>query len=268
MLKTWLATISLVGCLALSSPAARPTNSADFKLTIEFFGNGADPLESGQMVVHDARVYQYSTESKEIVILDTAAQRLELLDIEDRVLARVTYRRLDEALNALHKTISERADALEKKGGKANLVAARMSRELIDPHFSKAFDARQGRLHLSNGSVEVDASGQAESDASRLRLLATAMSTIVKLGSLRNPDNIPPFTRLDAIRDLVETRRLVPSEFRFVYRLAGPPKKYRWTYQLITQLNDRDKEAIARLDQLRTRARLLTFAEYEKRHED
>jgi hypothetical protein len=50
----------------------------------------------------------------------------------------------------------------------------------------------------------------------------------------------------------------------FLYRLAGPPVRLRWTYELLNGLTDRDQIALARLDKFQVQAKLVTFDEYEK----
>ena len=111
-------------------------------------------------------------------------------------------------------------------------MAAAKSRDLIDPHFTATFDASARRLRLTNKSVEVDAQGETEPDGLRLALISQTLAALVKLDSLRDPQGIPPFPRLEALEALTAGHRLRPSELTFLYRLSGPPQKLRWTYRL------------------------------------
>jgi hypothetical protein len=54
----------------------------------------------------------------------------------------------------------------------------------------------------------------------------------------------------------------------FLYRLAGPPQKLRWTYQLVPDLTLREAEGISKINQMRLSARLVPYDVYEEPDED
>ena len=43
---------------------------------------------------------------------------------------------------------------------------------------------------------------------------------------------------------------------------AGPPRKLRWTYRLVPALTDRERDAIAKVDRMRSAARFLPYDRY------
>jgi hypothetical protein len=255
---------ALVGLAALADePDPAP---ADFRLKMALFGVGENPLETAQLLAHEGKLYQFRADSKEAVVVDPAASKIDLIDFaaQRRVRTSVTFAQLDEAVEKLRQALAHSAERREKEGGKANLVAARMTRSLIEPKLSAAFDAPHGRLRLTGESAEVQATGAAEPDAPRRALLESSLTTLAKLDWIRMPEAIPPFTQLQTLNAVLRERRLRPTELVFLYHLAGPPQKLRWTYELFPKLTDSELEAIARIDALKSKTSYLGFARYER----
>jgi hypothetical protein len=50
----------------------------------------------------------------------------------------------------------------------------------------------------------------------------------------------------------------------FLFRIAGDPVKYRWTYRLEPEVSEHDIEGIAQLDRFRGRVPVITFERYER----
>jgi hypothetical protein len=88
------------------------------------------------------------------------------------------------------------------------------------------------------------------------------LGSIAKLGAYRTPDDLPPFAELEAIAALTGERHQRPTELAYLYRLAGPPRKFRRTYRLIPTLTDREVEAIVRVDRLREVAPNVRYERY------
>ncbi|MBX6315996.1 MAG: hypothetical protein IRY99_24245 [Isosphaeraceae bacterium] len=258
----WIVII-IPGLSAMALAWAEAPASTDFKVAIAIFGAGPKPLNTAEFLVHGDRIYYSDAKSHEILLLDFAERRCELLDLKRHVQARIPFEKLDEYLEALRERMLAEANTLEKEGGKANEVAARMSRNLVEPQLATCFDPKTSRLRMTNPSAEVDATGAAEPDPRR-RLVAEVLSTLAKLEAYREPRAVPPFIRLDAITALGE-RKLRPTELSILFRLAGPPRRARWTYRLVPGLTDRDHIAIARIDRFRREAELLFYADYEHR---
>jgi hypothetical protein len=118
---------------------------------------------------------------------------------------------------------------------------------------------------LTNPTVTVDATGEPEPDQGRLTLIDAALTAHIRLASVRDPQAIPPFIRLDALHALTASHHLRPTELSFLYRLAGPPRRHRWTYRLIDTLTERELEAIKRVIRLRERTSYVPFNRYEQR---
>jgi hypothetical protein len=253
-------------CLAAVHAADSPAPvAADFKLVVAFYEAGDKPVWTAELVAHRGIVYQFRADSSEIVIAYPAIARIDLLDLAKKVQTSITFRQLDEVLDRLRRQIASSAARAEAKGGKANLLAAKMSRELIEPKLSATFEPGANRLRLKGAGADVEATGEPDSDTSRLALIGEVMSAIAKLESMREPANIPPFVRLETISAMVRDRHLRPTELSFLYRQAGTPERNRWTYRLVTSLTDREREALARVELLRTKATALPTERYERR---
>jgi hypothetical protein len=246
------------------APAAKPP--ADFKLVMEFQTIGRDEIETAELIVHDGRAVQHAGHSMEMVLFDPAHKRVELLDLERRAQARVSFERLDKHLEDLKKSLLDKASALEKEGGKPKQVMATTTRRLVEYDLRETFTKgpQGGGLRLTSPVVEIDVTGTIETEPGRLDLVGELLLASIKLGSLRNPRNIPPYTRLEATSALIRRHGLRPTEMTMLYRLAGKPVKYRWTYRLEPAITARDLEAFATLDRFRSRATLMTLDEYEK----
>lgn len=273
MTGTWLACglaiLSGPPAPATDAPAARPAPSSEFKLVVTMFGAGKEPLATADLVARKGVAYQFITEAPaEVLVIDPRGSRLILLDLTRKVQTEVTSCRLDANLERLHRKLTAAVAAKEKSPSRADRVAASMTRDLIDPRFQETYDPRALRLRLKNPTVEVDAVGDREPDAERLMLTVNCLAAIMKLGALRDPDSLPPFTRLESLREIAAVHRLRPTEVSYLYRLAGPPRKLRWTYRLVPTLTEREGQALSRVDAIRRALPAVPYEHYEKTDED
>jgi hypothetical protein len=261
--------ILLVGLALLATPASAqgpPAEvAADFKIMVAAYGLAKEPIYTEEMVAISGRVYQFVSHSPEIVVIEPIRSRVDLLDLDRKLQSELTFSQLDEGLARVKGTLAEEVDRREKTGKRADLVEARMTRDLAEPRLAVSSDPGSRRVRLTNASVEVVADGEPEPDASRLALIGVAMGSVAKLGAYRTPNDLPPFIELDAIAALTGDRKLRPTELSYLYRLAGPPKKFRRTYRLIPTLTDRDREAIRRIDRLRESAPSVRYEKYRVR---
>lgn len=245
------------------TPRLAPSVPADFKLVITLYGAGNEPIHKAELVVHEGRAFHFDPGPPlEVIIKDPGTGRLELLNLKTKVRSEVSFKKLEKFQTKLHEAITAASAKREAQGGKANQVAAKMSRDLIDPRFSASYVPATHRLHLSNATVEVDAQGEPDPDRSRLASTHAALAALTRLEAARNPRDIPPFARLEALRALVLDHGLRPTEVAFVYRLAGPPLKMRWTFRMEPSLTARELEAIARVEAVRERCRFTRFERY------
>ena len=65
-------------------------------------------------------------------------------------------------------------------------------------------------------------------------------------------------------RALIIDHHLRPAELAYTYRLAGPPRKHRWTYRLVDTLTSRELEALNRVARLRAAPKFIPFDRYER----
>jgi hypothetical protein len=248
-----------------SGKAGDTRGPADFKLVIAHYGVRKEPVGKAELVVRNGSAYHFVSEPPlEVIIHDPAAQRLELLDLDRKVRSDITLKSLDAYQRKLRDAIAHSCEKLEAQGGRANLVASAMSRNLIDPRFHVSHDAASHEVRLTNPTVEVEARGEPEPDRARLSLIADSLAALAKLDAVRESQGVPPFSRLETLRALTVDHRLRPTETSFLFRLAGPPRKVRWTYRLVPELTGREVEAISRVDAMRARCHFVRFERYNR----
>jgi hypothetical protein len=256
------------GTIAVADEPAPPQRKTpdDFKIRIAFYGVDKEPITTAELVVHDGIAYRFSSEMpEEVLIFEPDADRLEFLDLERRVQAEIQLTKIEAIQKVLHKAIEKAIRTHEEAGGRADRLAAEMSRSLIDPRLDQVYDPAAHRLRMTNRVVTVEATGEPEPDAARLSLIEEALAALTKLDSVRDPKAIPPFIRLEALHALTAGHQLRPAEMTYVYRLSGPPRKHRWTYQLVDSLTPREIEALNRVISLRERTAYVPFERYEHR---
>ncbi len=239
-----------------------PGPPADFKIQVASFRLDPEPASTEEIIVRGGRAYVFPSDSREVLIVDPSEKCIELLDVGRRVQCELSDRSLDAALTKIRAKLRDAVEGLEKAGGRANLVEAKMTRDLFETKLAVAEGPGSGRVRLTNPAVEVEARGEPEADAQRLAMVAATLNGIARLGAFRSPDDLPPFVELEAIAALSGERRLRPTELTYLYRLAGPPRKFRRTYRLVPSLTGREVEAISRVDRLRESAPVLRYERY------
>lgn len=260
--------LTLTLALTLAAVAASEPNRpvpADFKLVVTIYNVKKEPLHRTEFFSWRGRSFLVVSESPEVVVLNPATNRVELVDLQRKVHTDLPMEKLEAYQASLRKAIHSAIEKREKAGGRGDRVAADMSRNLVDPHFKETFDGPARRLRLVNPSVEIDITGEPESDQPRLDAISNALAVMTKLAALRDPEAIPPFTRLDALTAMISGHHLRPTEMTIIYRLAGPPKKYRWTYSLEPRISSDELEALNRIGALLERSKALRFDHYERR---
>ncbi|MDR3632339.1 MAG: hypothetical protein P4L84_00805 [Isosphaeraceae bacterium] len=242
----------------------RPGPPADFKVQIENFGARKEPVRRAELIVRKGRAYWLMSDSNEVAVYEPAAGQIELLDLERMERTDLPLKKLDEALTRWRGVKLTATDKLQRAGGRANTLAAGMGRDLIEPKMEVTFDAASNRLRMSNPSVDVDATGEPEPDPVRRAFEADSLAWFLKLETIRNPEALPPYCALDALRGLTRDRTLRPLEITFLFRLAGPPLKVRWTYRLLPSLTAREHASVSKIDVAREHAKFVRFDRYEE----
>ena len=254
---------------AFAQPLAPPKPAASgFKMQVTHYYSGPEPVGRAEIVAHGGRVYIFASDApEEVVIYDPEGGRIHLLDMVRRLTGELPSKKLDDSQAALRKAIGVVISKREAEGGRANRVAAQMSRDLLDPHFEPTFDAVLGKLHMANDTAVLDALGMPDAIPERLELVADILGVSWKLAALRDPSTIPPFARLEALRDLTRERHLRLTEMSALYRLAGKPVRLRSTYMLTPTLAESEAKALDRVESMRGDAKHLSFDRYERRAE-
>lgn len=262
-----VAVLCLAGAWGIGAePSAKPAAAVppDFKLVIGEYGAAKEPVGTLELIFRRGLAYQFASGPLlEVIIHDPGARRVELVDLKRKLRTEVTEPQLETFQTKLHDAIAASCARREKLGGRANEVAATMSRRLIDPNFTRAYDPSTRQLRLTNPTVAVDAHGDPEADAARLARIASTLVALIRLESMRDPEAIPPFARLETLHDLTADHHLRPTEVSILYRLAGPPERNRWTFTLVPKLTEREVEAIARLGTLMDRCQFMRFDRYK-----
>lgn len=255
--------LSLALCLTAQVLQQAPVDG--FKVVFREFDVKNHVVLRGEMLARGGRIYLFRDSDKEILIFDPKSKKIDLIDLERRVQAGITYAQLDSFNAKLKKAIE---GSIEKKlaaGGRANEVAAKMTRDLIEPKFAITRDQETKTSKLVNESVQVEARGEADLDSARLSVLAEVLIYSIKLESERNPTRIPPFPRLETIKELTQTRKVRPTEIIDIYRLAGQPLKERRTYELVQSLTDRERAAVLRILDLQGLLKSVRYETYAAR---
>ncbi len=244
--------------VALSLVVVTPTHAdgpapvpADFKLRIASYGLDPKPVYTEEVVIRAGKIYVFPSNVKEVTVIDPARSTLDIVDVGRRCQCEVTFATLDQAMVKIGRSLVEAAEKLEKQGGKARIVEAKMARDLFETKPEVTFDLERKRLLIKTPVADIDAIGEPETDLARLALIDSAIVNIARLGAYRSPDDLPPFLELRTLAEMTGARKLRPTSITYLYRLAGPPQKMRRTYQVVPTLTDREIEAIQRINKLR-----------------
>jgi hypothetical protein len=247
---------------AVSAPT--PAGQA-FRLAFQHFGVEKQPIGAGELIASRGKVYYVEKNSKEVVVVDPAARALHLIDLSLKVAADLPYAELEAEVvsnRAEHRRIADEHARSRLRGER---VDGEIRRDLADPHFQAQFDEGSRTLTLANRSARVEARGEPDDDAARLALLGEALGAVAKLRAFRDPDDLRHLVEVDAIAALVVGRKLRPAETTYLFRLTGPPEKYRWTFLLIPEINADTREALDLIDDQLAKARRVPVGRYDRR---
>lgn len=250
------------------TPGLDPS-AAGFKLKIDLFGVRKSPVARAELVVRDGRTYQFINEfPEEVTIIEPGQTKVQLLHLRRKVRTAVSVPQLDAVLGRRRERASAKIDEQTRSGGKADRVSAAMTRDLFEPQFQTTYVAATRRLSLTNPTVEIEAVGEPEPDDARRKTIHKCLATLAKLDAVREPSVQPPFARLYAFATISDGYRLRPTEVTVLYRLAGSLTRWRWTYELVPALTDREREALDRVNTMWSAAPLVPFSRYEAPEEE
>src|SRR4051812_7926321 len=75
----------------------KPATPRDFKLGIAFHGIRKAPITTAELVVRGGVAYYFASEApEEVLIIDPAAPRIELVDLDRKVQSEISFTKLDE----------------------------------------------------------------------------------------------------------------------------------------------------------------------------
>ena len=226
---------------AATAPAAAPAGPS-FRLAFQHFDVGKRPIGRGEVIASRGRFYYLEKNSNEVIVIEPARKAIHLVDLKLGLAADLTYREVDAGLAVNRDEQRKVVEAHSKSKSRNDRIDAEIRRDLSDPRFRVTFDEAAHALRMSDPSAQVEARGEPEDDPARLAALAEALGTLAKLGAYRDPDNLKLLVEVEAVSALVEGRKLRPAEMTYLFRLAGPPEKYRWTFLLIPEVSDEDRQ--------------------------
>ena len=238
-----------------------PMVPADFKVMIGSYALGDQAVSTEEIVAKGGRAFLFRSGTSEVVVIDPAKQRIELVDLARKVQAEIPFAMIDQGVAKVAAKLRGEIARREATKARADAVEAQMTGDLAEPNLRRVSVVKPGRLRLINPTIEVEAAVEAEADAARLALELLALKLIARFGAFQAPDDLPPFAELEVISAL-EADRLRPVEISYLYRLAGPPRRFRRTYRLVTTLTDREREAVARVEQVRRSFPSLDYGRY------
>jgi hypothetical protein len=254
-----------LACRAEEPPSRGGDAAPEFKLETELFDVRKTPEARSELLSRNGTAYQFiEGVTEEVIVIEPARRRVELLDLRRSIRTVLTAQRLDAAVARLHRRLTFDIDRQTQSALRRDRVAAEMDRDLADPRFIESYDPTAHRLRLSNPTVEVVALGEPETERERLDMVTNSLAATTKLAALRDPDGLPPFARLDTLRILSGVRRLRPTEITYLYRLGDRPTKVRWTYRLIPSLTAKEREVLSRIEARLETARMVEFADYDR----
>ncbi len=210
-------------------------------------------------------MYYLETGSKEVIIVDPAASMIRFLDVKLGVSSELAYRDLDAGLAANRDEQRKVIDSHARGKSRGERIDAEMRRDQVEPRFRPTFDEASNTLRMANPSVQVEARGEPEDDPARLAAIDGAVTTLAKLRAYREPEDLRHLVQLEAITSLVAGRKLRPAEFTYLFRLAGPPEKYRQTYLLVPEVTAEDRSGLDQIEARFAQSRRVAFERYNRR---
>lgn len=246
------------------APAAAPAGPS-FRLAFQHFDVGKRPVGRGEVVASRGRFYYLEKNSNEVIVIEPAHKSIHLVDLKLGLAADLSYGEVDAKIDANRDEQRKVVEAHSRSKSRNDRIDAEIRRDLSDPRFRVTFDEAAHALRMSNPSAQVEARGEPEDDPARLAAIAEALGTLAKLDAFREPENLKFLVEIDAISALVEGRKLRPTEMTYLFRLAGPPEKYRWTYLLIPEVTDEDRQGLDLIEGKLVKSRHVTFDRYDRR---
>lgn len=262
--------ILLLGAFFVREPWSASADDAptveDFRYVVEIFEAGPERIAKSEIVCREGTFYQFFSRAREeVVVMEVSPSfRVTLIDLKRKVQCQVHAVELAAHLDRLRRGLASTVRKLEASEERGDRVSAEMIRDLAEPRFHERFDEEKRSLLLENASVTIEALGETEAARERLRLLRVVLENLATFASMREPDDVPPFAMRQTIQRFLGERNLLPREISMTVRLAGPPRKVRWVYQLVPTLTDREREAIRRVELLRATATFVSFRNYEE----
>jgi len=270
MRRSILRAVVLVAVCATSGFAQVKKSAvpADFRVSVALKETTTNQGTSAEWLAYKGRVLEIIDGRHELILIDPAARRVELLDLDRKRIARISFSRLDAELSAHKKRLQRTVDKLSGSSERAKKLNAAKTADLLNPAGDWTYDAKTHTLRRDGTTSEVTATGIPDEDAARLELFRLSMVYLIKLDSYRAPEKLPPFVQLQAIDALVKTHRLRPSEMSLLFRLNGPPIRFRWTHEMTPSLTAKDVELWTKLENFLKTAQLVDLDAYDRAARD
>lgn len=248
---------------SFSEDTKAPT-SHDFRLSVKLRDVAAGPATEAEMIGYQGRILQMIDGRSELILIDPIARRIEVLNLDRKCIARISFDRLDAEVAAYKSRLQTTVDKLAVSTHRADKLNAAKTGDLLTPKGKLIYDKALHTLRRVGETTEAEARGVPDRDADRLALIRASLTSLIKLDTYRSPEKVPPFVQLQAIDALITEHRLRPTEMSFLYRLNGPPIRFLWTYKLTPGLAATDLELLTKLQEFRRNAALIDFDAYDR----
>jgi hypothetical protein len=259
------AVVFLILCRTSSfAQSKKPAIPADFRVNVELKETTSDQGVSAEWLVYKGRVLEIIDGRLELILIDPIARRVELLDLDRKRIARISFDRLDAELAAYKARLQRTVDKLSTSSERADKLNAAKTADLLNPNGTLSYDAKNHTLRRTGKTSEVVATGTPDGDAARLELIRLSMGYLVKLDTYRAPEKLPPFVQLQVVDALIQQHHLRPTEMSLLFRLNGPPIRFRWTHAMTPSLTAKDVELWTKLDRFLKTAHVMDLDTYEQ----
>jgi hypothetical protein len=255
--------LTLRGTLSLGQ-AEKPAIPADFRVSVALKEATTDQGISAEWLAYKGRVLEIIDGRHELILIDPIARRVELLDLNRKRIARISFDRLDAELAAHKARLQRTVDKLATSSERADKIKAAKTADLLNPAGSLTYDVKSHTLRRTGKTSEVVATGAPDGDSGRLEMIRLSLAYLVKLDTYRAPEKLPPFVQLHAINALIQDHHVRPTEISLLFRLNGPPIRFRWTHVMTPSLTAKDVELWTKLDNFLKTANVMDFDAYEQ----
>ena len=223
------------GWAAIGLAAARPVAADNFRVENAVFAENQQQPESRTITIFaGGLVYDFLDQPPEAIVLDQAAGRFTLLDLQRRVRTVLST----EEVAAFSEKLKQRA-AQYKDDALLTFMA--------EPAFQEQFDSKTNRLTLASPEITYQLQLTPFGNGSAALQYRDFSDWYIRLNVLLNPGSRPPQARM-ALNEAVARHRAVAREVQLTIAsktgAGSKPSTMRSTHAFAAQLTAADQERV------------------------